>query len=454
MIDFDTLLRQAHEEGVEKFAAGVVTFDEDGRTLLMRRNPDDVLPGIWDYPGGGLEAGENPHTGALRELLEETGIRPETIAYARPLDFTNTRGRRVRQFVFATTVPTGTPVALSEHDKSGWFDLDDLPDTSDGFREVLGYFRQHRATPGWRPVGQYVQDIAVSTMYASFYVLDPDGNPLCLRSALHPDTWQFPGGDVDPGQSPLDAALREFHEELGLDLRVENPDLVDHPRLLALAHVEPTAHWPVAKTGHYFWGGTLTPEQMTRLRLSAEHTEWRSAPVRGWKEVMCDRDFKRLMVVDRARRSGITVYQERTTARQLDRHGADRDFEGIVVFVTTPDGRLLMNLRDDIDSIAWPGHWTPVGGWREGIETAFETAAREVTEETGVTVRDLRVVPGPRHEDVSHHTVVLHGTCEGDDSALVLGEGQANRFVPIGEIDKLAGPVPSYVSHYLQLIGG
>ncbi|MEE1823798.1 hypothetical protein PUR61_16595 [Streptomyces sp. BE20] len=56
----------------------------------------------------------------------------------------------------------------------------------------------------------------------------------------------------------------------------------------------------------------------------------------------------------------------------------------------------------------------------------------------------LRVVLGPRHEPVSPHAVVLHGTCEG----------KANRFVPYGDIDKPAAPVPPYVGHRLQLIGG
>ncbi|UKZ02710.1 NUDIX domain-containing protein (plasmid) [Streptomyces viridifaciens] len=36
--------------------------------------PDDVLPGLWDYPAGGLEQGKDPRAGAIRELVEETGI--------------------------------------------------------------------------------------------------------------------------------------------------------------------------------------------------------------------------------------------------------------------------------------------------------------------------------------------------------------------------------------------
>lgn len=37
-------------------------------------------------PGGGLDPGEDPKEGALRELYEETGLRPISISFAREFD--------------------------------------------------------------------------------------------------------------------------------------------------------------------------------------------------------------------------------------------------------------------------------------------------------------------------------------------------------------------------------
>ena len=56
------------------------------------------------------------------------------------------------------------------------------------------------------------------------------------------------------------------------------------------------------------------------------------------------------------------------------------------VILVDPDGRVLLQLRDDDPSIMFPGHWGITGGAGHGDETPEETARREVTEETGLTL--------------------------------------------------------------------
>ena len=54
-------------------AAGVIC--ERGRVLLSRRKSGTHLEGLWEFPGGKVEAGEDPREALRRELDEELGIR-------------------------------------------------------------------------------------------------------------------------------------------------------------------------------------------------------------------------------------------------------------------------------------------------------------------------------------------------------------------------------------------
>lgn len=53
-------------------AAGVMLLNRDGKVFVAQRL-DSTLE-AWQMPQGGLDAGEDPEAGALRELEEETGI--------------------------------------------------------------------------------------------------------------------------------------------------------------------------------------------------------------------------------------------------------------------------------------------------------------------------------------------------------------------------------------------
>lgn len=58
-----------------RVAARVVVLDREGRIfLILGHDFDDDKHQWWFTPGGGLEAGETPREGAVRELSEETGL--------------------------------------------------------------------------------------------------------------------------------------------------------------------------------------------------------------------------------------------------------------------------------------------------------------------------------------------------------------------------------------------
>lgn len=46
----------------------------DGRWLLQQRPPGKHHAGLWEFPGGKVESGENPRLGLCREIAEELAI--------------------------------------------------------------------------------------------------------------------------------------------------------------------------------------------------------------------------------------------------------------------------------------------------------------------------------------------------------------------------------------------
>jgi 8-oxo-dGTP diphosphatase len=62
---------------------------EEQRILLCRIAPGHWSGvGEWTLPGGGLDFGETPRDGALRELTEETGLLGEIVELAEVLSWT------------------------------------------------------------------------------------------------------------------------------------------------------------------------------------------------------------------------------------------------------------------------------------------------------------------------------------------------------------------------------
>ncbi len=61
-------------------------IDADGRVLICQRPEGKQLAGLWEFPGGKVEAPERPEATLIRELDEELGITVEEACLA-PLTF-------------------------------------------------------------------------------------------------------------------------------------------------------------------------------------------------------------------------------------------------------------------------------------------------------------------------------------------------------------------------------
>lgn len=66
--------------------SAVALIDVDGRVLLAQRPEGKSLAGLWEFPGGKVEAGETPEAALIRELHEELGIETHSSCLA-PLTF-------------------------------------------------------------------------------------------------------------------------------------------------------------------------------------------------------------------------------------------------------------------------------------------------------------------------------------------------------------------------------
>ena len=54
--------------------AACALIDADGKVLLAERPEGKSMAGLWEFPGGKVEAGERPELALIRELSEELGI--------------------------------------------------------------------------------------------------------------------------------------------------------------------------------------------------------------------------------------------------------------------------------------------------------------------------------------------------------------------------------------------
>jgi 8-oxo-dGTP diphosphatase len=62
----------------------------------------------------------------------------------------------------------------------------------------------------------------------------------------------------------------------------------------------------------------------------------------------------------------------------------------VKVFLINEKGEMLMQLRDEKPSIFYPGYWDLLGGGAEKGESALEAITREVKEEIGLGIQDIK----------------------------------------------------------------
>lgn len=122
------------------------------------------------------------------------------------------------------------------------------------------------------------------------------------------------------------------------------------------------------------------------------------------------------------------------------------DFQGCKIALICGD-KVLTILRDDKDDIPCPNTWELPGGGREGDETPFECAAREVYEELKIQLSKDDIVWSwiyPSMLDENKNSVFLVGklTQEQFDNITFGDEGQGFKLMSIEEFLNSKQAVP------------
>lgn len=114
---------QAGRDGITHISTGVAIL-RDGKILLARRAAGDYLGGVYELPGGGVDAGETIIAGALREVKEETGLTVKRIvAVFSGFDYSTDKKPKVRQVNLLVEAEPGEVVLdPDEHDDYAWVD--------------------------------------------------------------------------------------------------------------------------------------------------------------------------------------------------------------------------------------------------------------------------------------------------------------------------------------------
>jgi 8-oxo-dGTP pyrophosphatase MutT (NUDIX family) len=155
---------------------------------------------------------------------------------------------------------------------------------------------------GRLPPDRYYASLPRTINGAGVILHDAAGRVLLVKPVYRDDTWEIPGGGLDHGEFPWDAARREVKEELGITL---TPG-----RLLAVDWVPPRPDGRPALSNFLFDGGRFSEEQArTRLVLSPDELSgWRFAAADEWPGLLLPHMVRRVRACVDALATGGTAY--------------------------------------------------------------------------------------------------------------------------------------------------
>lgn len=260
-------------DGWPRYAlSGAVYAERDGTILILKR-AGGAATGGWYIPGGAMEKGESPEETARRELYEEAGLRPTGPLHPIGLVPMHVYGVDSFHATFACACNEGDVALSAEHSAFRWVDphkyrsryfAHELPGADDATRALIRSVREDLDRYlSWRMRTQ-------PPLTAEVFVMRK-GDALYLKrgAGLGEGLWYLPGGIVEQGEDPAEAAVRETFEETGLTIASPVP-------LRVWSYRDPAG-------GHDVFHATYVADAPEgNVVLSAEHTAWRWMQPHDW----------------------------------------------------------------------------------------------------------------------------------------------------------------------------
>lgn len=103
----------------------LILNDQNQTLIIKRASHREVLPNIWDIPGGTLEPGKDPKAGAIREIREETNL---DINDLKLFDYTHNidqeKNKQFIRLIFIADYKQGEiKLNPEEHEEFKWIDI-------------------------------------------------------------------------------------------------------------------------------------------------------------------------------------------------------------------------------------------------------------------------------------------------------------------------------------------
>ena len=102
---------------------GAAIIKED-KVLVMQRSEQMTLPGMWEFPGGKVEANETEQEALIREIQEELSVTINILDYINEASYDYDFGT-VQLKVYTAEIISGQ-ITLEEHSDGKWVTADEL----------------------------------------------------------------------------------------------------------------------------------------------------------------------------------------------------------------------------------------------------------------------------------------------------------------------------------------